>query len=373
MGIIDKFFSKKADTSSEKLEVLPQSEAGYLVEAEQMANIVVAGLENDNYSDMNRQLSNMISNDDGKVNYVFEHPSIISTLITMTVCFAAILFNLYFLFIFSSTVFFSTEYFTIGAMGAGVSFAVLVVDAFLISKFISALKYKTRFDVYFELLRFKSLEFIEDLAICSKQKEATVIKDLHRAIKQNLIPQGHFSRDSLVFMVSNKIYDKYIEKPAVYDRYFQNKLEERQRVKSRTKRISEIMETGEQYIKKLIDFKTLVRDKLVERKIERLENIVSMIFHEIDVSPTQAKSLGVFLNYYLPTTEKLLDTYVSIEEKKLTDPNLSAAKKEIEEALNTINVSFEGILEKLYEEYEMDISSDIAAMEMVMKKEGLSG
>ena len=103
------------------------------------------------------------------------------------------------------------------------------------------------------------------------------------------------------------------------------------------------MDEGEQYIKKLSDYRTIVKDKTVSRKIGRLENVVSMIYLELDVNPKQVNSLGVFLNYYLPTTEKLLDRYVSIIEKKVEVPNLSKAKREIEEALNIIIKSFEGI------------------------------
>ena len=51
-----------------------------------------------------------------------------------------------------------------------------------------------------------------------------------------------------------------------------------------------------------------------------------MIFHEIDVNPSQAQSLGVFLNYYLPTTEKLLDAYVSLDEKQASGKNANQTR-----------------------------------------------
>lgn len=371
MGVFDNLQSNKDNSSTEEIEISSSSEVGCLGDAERMANVVIRGLESENFSGMNRQLSNMSSSDVNKDEYVFEHPDVVGTVIAITICIAASLVTLYYLFISVATFHLSTEYVALGAVGIGTSYAILIVNICLIAKFVSSIRHKTRYDIYNELLGFKSLEFIEDLAICSKQKEPTVIKDLQKAVKQKLIPQGHFSRDNLVFIVSDRVYNKYMEKPAVYDRYFQNKIEERRRVQSRSKRISIIMETGEQYIKKLNDFRTLIKDKTVARKMERLQNVVSMIFHEIDVNPSQAQSLGVFLNYFLPTTEKLLDTYMSITEKRVDGSNLSAAKTEIEEALNTIIGSYESILEKLYEEYEMDISSDIATMEIVMKKEGL--
>lgn len=370
MGLFDKLLAKN---SSSETEVLPTSGEDYLVEAEQMANIVTAGLESENYSGMNQQLTTMASLDQKRGKYVFDHPGAVDTFLAMALCVIATMAFFYFLFIGAGTMLFSTEFFSIGAIIAGISLVILFVNSCLILKFVSSIKQRARYDFYMEILGFKSLEYIEDIACCSKQKEITVIKDLNQAVKQKLIPQGHFSRDNLVFMVSDNVYDKYMEKPAVYDRYFQKQLEERHRVKSRTKNIKQIMEAGEQYIKKLNDFKTLVKDKTVSRKIERLAKVASMIFHEVDVNPSQATSLGIFLNYFLPTTEKLLDTYVAIAEKKIAAPNLITTKKEIEESLSTIICSYERTLEKLYEVYEIDISSDISAMELMMKKEGLSG
>ena len=44
---------------------------------------------------------------------------------------------------------------------------------------------------------------------------------------------------------------------------------------------------------------------------------------------------------------------------------------EITEALDTINDSFECLLEKFYDEKEMDIASDIKVMGTMMKQDGL--
>lgn len=373
MGLFNNLFSKKGANASDALEVVASTKSGYIGEAERIANVVAAGLEKENYSGMNEQLSVIAQKDEEKDVYVFEHPGVISRYYAIALIVAVSLAFVYYLFIGAGTAYFSTtaELDSIAMFFVGVSSVVLLVNIALISKLVSAIRFKKRFDVYEELLGYKSLEFIEDIAICAKQKEVLVIKDLKRATKRKLIPQGHLSRENRVFMVSNDVYDRYMEKPAIYDRYFQKMIEERRRVKSRTKRISKIMETGEQYIEKIHGYGTLVKDKNVSKKITRMKNIVSMIFHEIDVNPSQAQSLGVFLNYYLPTTEKLLDAYVSLDEKQASGKNANQTRKEIEEAISTIVIAFEGILEKLYEEHEMDIASDIAAIELSMKQEGL--
>lgn len=373
MGLFNNRFSKKCINTSSELEVSPSTKTGYIGEAEKIANVVAAGLEKENYSDMNKQLS-AIKQKEEKDIYVFEHPGVtkeyfaIALIVGFSLCFA------YYLFIGVGTMYLSStaELSTIGMFFIVVSSIILLVNIVLVPKIVSIIRFKARFDIYEELLGYKSWEFIEDISICAKQPEVFVVKDLERAIKRKLIPQGHLSKENKVFMVSNEVYERYMEKPAVYDRYFQKMIEERHRIKSRTRRISQIMETGERYIEKIHGYEILVKDKNIVKKIARMEHIVSMIFHEIDANPSQAQSLGVFLNYYLPTTEKLLDTYVTMDEKQTSGKNATQTKKEIEEAINTIVKAFEGILEKLYEEYELDITSDIAAIELSMKQEGLS-
>lgn len=372
MGLFDNIFSKNNVASGSDVEVVAATKAGHIGEAEQIAKVVDAGIKNENYSEMNKHLSIISHRIDEKEMYVFEHPGVISRYYAIALILLVSASFVYYLSIGALTAFLSEELHSIGMFLVCLSATIIIINIALIIKIATAIRFKSRFDVYEELLGYKSLEYIDDLAICSKQKASVVIKDLKRAVKRKLIPQGHFSAEYRVFMVADDIYTRYLEKPAVYDRYFQKVIEERQRVKSRTKRISQIMETGEQYISKIHGYGTIIKDKNVSRKIGRMENVVSMIFHEIDVNPKQAQFLGVFLNYYLPTTEKLLEAYVSIDENKASNKNTAQTKKEIEDAINKIVSSYESILERLYEEYEMDISADIEAMELSMKQEGLS-
>lgn len=369
MGLLNNLFSNKSSKSSDNDDLLTSTENGSLSEAAQMANVVTVGLENQDFSNMNQQLMSIASVEETKLEYVFNRPAIVKTVVSIILCVVATLSFLYCLFISGSTAVFSKEYFLLGIIGIIISSLLIIFNISLIVKLIYSLKFNIRFASYCEVLEIKRLVFIDDLTSYSKLSESTVIKDLKKSIKHKLIPQGHFSREENVFMVSDNIYNRYLEKPAVYDRYFQKQLDERMRTESRTKRLNEIMELGEQYIKKLNDFKVLIKDKAIAKKVEKLVNIVTMVFREIDVNPSHAQTLGVFLNYYLPTTEKLLDTYVSITEDKSSEQHLIATKKEIEEALNTIIISYDGVLAKLYEQYEMDISSEIDALEIVMKKE----
>ena len=72
-----------------------------------------------------------------------------------------------------------------------------------------------------------------------------------------------------------------------------------------------------------------------------------------------------------PFFEKLLTSYLDLDEKPIQGNSTENAKRQIRESVEKLNTAFEGILERFYQEKEMDISSDISAMEIIMQQEGL--
>ncbi len=78
MGLFDNVFSKRKATSGDSLEIVAATKRGHFGEAEQIANVVDAGIKNENYSEMNRHLSIISHRNDEKELYVFEHPGVIS-------------------------------------------------------------------------------------------------------------------------------------------------------------------------------------------------------------------------------------------------------------------------------------------------------
>ena len=143
-------------------------------------------------------------------------------------------------------------------------------------------------------------------------------------------------------------------------------------MKERSKEMENILSRGQQYVDKIHESNDIIKDKIISQKLDRMEKVVSMIFHEVDINPAKSDQLGMFMNYYLPTTEKLLEAYIEIDEKQVKGKTLEKTRKDIEGAIDKIIDSFEGILDKFYQEQDMDISSDISAMEIIMKQEGLA-
>lgn len=373
MGFFKNMLSKAKKESEDSADkhIIELSD-NCMKQAEQLADVVSCELEKGNYSGMNQQLSEIIPSSEEKERYVFEHPSIKSNILSIISSVIFIGLFSYVAFIGLASAVFSAQYTGYGVIIGLSSLALIAMNIVLIVKSVSTIQYKHRFDTYMKVLRFKNTEMLDNLSQFSKQRESRIIKDLEIGMKKKLIPQGHFTRGNLAFIVSDKSYNKYMVNCASYDRYFKKKIEEKARMKERSLEMKQIIETGNNYIQKIRDYNAMIKDKYVTEKLYRIESVVSMIFNEVDSNPQQAHSLGLFLNYYLPTTEKLLEAYITIGEKPITGRSLTKAQKDIEQSLETILKAYEGILERLYSEHEADIASDIVAMEIMMKQEGLT-
>ena len=115
-----------------------------------------------------------------------------------------------------------------------------------------------------------------------------------------------------------------------------------------------------------------IDDPTLSAKIVRLESITGQIFKVIQEEPEKKSKASTFLNYYLPTTQKLLDSYADFEETGVSGENLGQAKARIEETMDNIIVGFEHQLDELYRDAAMDIDSDIRVMETMLKRDTAS-
>ena len=115
-----------------------------------------------------------------------------------------------------------------------------------------------------------------------------------------------------------------------------------------------------------------IADEALSAKIDRIEQVSGRIFKAIEDDPAKKGASGTFLNYYLPTTLKLLENYADFEEAGVSGENLSQAKSRIEATMDSIVVGFEHQLDELYRTDAMDIDSDIRVMETMLRRDTAS-
>jgi hypothetical protein len=116
-----------------------------------------------------------------------------------------------------------------------------------------------------------------------------------------------------------------------------------------------------------------IPDPVMSQKIDRIGEITGKILDYQRQHPNQSAQLRSFLNYYLPTTLKILRSYAQLDAQGVEGENISAAKARIEGMMDKVVEGFENQLDKLFQDSAMDISSDVAVLEKMLEKDGLSG
>ena len=112
-----------------------------------------------------------------------------------------------------------------------------------------------------------------------------------------------------------------------------------------------------------------IADPVLSAKIDRLEQITGQILREVEEHPEKKDKMGTFFSYYLPTTQKLLDTYADFEEAGVEGENLRAAKQRIEQTMDKIVEGFAQQLDSLFSADAMDVVSDIRVMETMLERD----
>ena len=117
----------------------------------------------------------------------------------------------------------------------------------------------------------------------------------------------------------------------------------------------------------------LIPDPVISAKIDRIEEITQKILQYQKTHPQRTEQLRTFLNYYLPTTLKILRSYARLEAQGVEGENITAAKARIEGMMDQVVEGFEKQLDKLFSSDAMDIAADVQVLENMLKKDGLSG
>ncbi len=116
-----------------------------------------------------------------------------------------------------------------------------------------------------------------------------------------------------------------------------------------------------------------IKDAAISAQISHLEATTGKIIDAVVEAPSKLPQIRKFMNYYLPTTLKLLNAYDRMDATGASGTNIDGTKGKIGEMLGTICVAFSRQLDALYGEEALDISADITVMEQMLQQEGIGG
>jgi len=137
--------------------------------------------------------------------------------------------------------------------------------------------------------------------------------------------------------------------------------------------VDRVIELGADYIRKfdVISVELYKLDPNIAVKLDRIRQLMNTIFEYVAANPDKLSRIRRFMNYYLPTLEKLMNTYIELSNQKIKGENITKTLIGIEGILDTIEPAFHRQLDNLYEEQAIDISSDITVLEGMLDSEGL--
>ncbi|WP_295583401.1 5-bromo-4-chloroindolyl phosphate hydrolysis family protein [uncultured Oscillibacter sp.] len=116
-----------------------------------------------------------------------------------------------------------------------------------------------------------------------------------------------------------------------------------------------------------------IADPGISADIVRLEQVSQKIFEEVRQDPKKLPQIQRFMDYYLPTTLKLLNSYDRMSGAGVSGENINATMAKVEAMMRTVVAAFEKQLDSLYGAEALDISTDITVLENMMAREGLAG
>lgn len=203
-----------------------------------------------------------------------------------------------------------------------------------------------------------------DLAAITAKPIDFTINDLLNMIEKDYYRQARIVENGELFILDSNTYKLYKEEMLRDPKERYEELED----KESNALVEEYLSRAKRDVTTLTEMTPKLREPM-KAKISEFLQIVGKIFELLKENPNTAKDLDKVINYYLPTTVKLIDNYIQISEKP-TD-SVKSSLKSMEQTMDLVNDGFMKILDNIYEEKIMDLSSDMSVLKSMLRQEGL--
>ena len=137
--------------------------------------------------------------------------------------------------------------------------------------------------------------------------------------------------------------------------------------------LDKMIDDGKKAISEMKRLDGAIEDEKISRDIRRLETVCQKIFDQVKAEPSKLPQIRQFMDYYLPTTLKLLNAYDRMDSAGVSGDNITGTKEKVENMMGTIVTAFEKQLDGLFGADALDISTDISVLETMLAREGLAG
>ena len=241
---------------------------------------------------------------------------------------------------------------------------------------VQGLERVSRFKKYCKTLGTNTHCALEKLARSVGKNVKFVRKELVKMINDGYFLEGHLDREGTCLITSHDTYRHYERSRLALEQRQREELEaakkQQETAAAADPRVQEVLQRGNAFIAEIRRCNDAIPGEEISGKISRMELIVRRIFERAQAHPEIVPDLKKLMDYYLPMTVKLLNAYAEMDAQPVQGDNIRAAKKEIEDTLDTLNLAFEKLLDSVFQDTAMDVSSDISVLNTLLAQEGLT-
>lgn len=134
--------------------------------------------------------------------------------------------------------------------------------------------------------------------------------------------------------------------------------------------IDALIKERERAISEMRRLNDAIVDEKISAQIDHLEEVTGKIIDHVVAEPKKLPQIRRFLDYYLPTTLKILNAYDRMDSAGISGENIDATKARVEGMMDTISRAYDKQLDSLFGAEALDISTDITVMENLLAREG---
>ena len=133
----------------------------------------------------------------------------------------------------------------------------------------------------------------------------------------------------------------------------------------------EVIKKGAEMMAQIREENDLIPDPALSQQMDDLERLCGQIFRTVAEKPKKAPQIRRFMEYYLPTTLKMLKSYRVMDQREVTGQNAQEARSRIVKAMGVVLAACHRQLETLYHDDMLDVTTDIDVLEQMLKRDGL--
>ncbi len=131
-----------------------------------------------------------------------------------------------------------------------------------------------------------------------------------------------------------------------------------------------VITTGQDMLNTIKRENAAIPDQELTEQMNNLAVKCEQIFRTVSETPSKAPQVRKFMNYYLPTTLKMLANYRTMQQRGVSYGEMKEARDTTVHGMNLILTACQKQIDNLHKENMLDISTDIDVMEQMLKRDG---